>query len=120
MTDAEILAIASKFTRPEVTEEQCFYDDGSASREVHTMVYWTFCTEELLAFAQEVRAYESEDDQWPMCYWDGDDKPGSVRFDKRTERHKHPLYRHHQRPSGLDQLLKLIRFLEQQIAEKNQ
>lgn len=31
-----------------------------------------------------------------------------------------PLYRHPPRPTGLDQLLEQIRFLEQQIAEKNQ
>lgn len=119
MTDAEIIAIAGKFAKPQNRDEQCFYDDGSPSREIHVMTYWKFCTEELLAFAQEIRTFESEDDPWPMCYWDGDDKPGSVRFDKRTERHRHPLYRHFHRPTGLDQLLERIRFLEQQIAERN-
>ena len=32
------------------------------------------------------------EEPYPMCFWDGDDKPGSVRFDKQTEQHKHPLY----------------------------
>lgn len=120
MNDEEILAIAEKYGTSQTRHRPTYHlHNGEPTGETYPQTDWDFGQEDLLAFAQEVRAYESEDDPWPMCYWDGDDKPGSIRFDKRTERHRHPLYRHFQRPTGLDQLLERIRFLEQQIAERN-
>lgn len=52
--EADILDTARKYTQPVSAEEQCFYADGTPSREMHVIEKWTFCTEELVAFAREL------------------------------------------------------------------
>lgn len=80
----------------------------------------------------EISARLAEPEEEPYLYlWEGETidthkkirimldeprfPPGVV-----SEKPIFPLYRHPPKPTGLDQLLERIRFLEQQIAEKNQ
>lgn len=70
------------------------------------------------------RLAESEDE--PFCYVAlGTDRDDHLYWDRQQAMDDgyafvEPLYRRPPRQTGLDQLLERIRFLEQQIAEKNQ
>ena len=92
-------------------------------RTVETRDYW-----DLMG---EIRARLAQPEEEPYLYlWEGETidahkkiriildeprfPPGVV-----SEKPIFPLYRHPTKPTGLDQLLERIRFLEQQILEKN-
>ena len=82
------------------------------------------------ALIEEIRARLSEPENEPYLYlWEGEtiDTHRKIRIILDEPRFPPgvvsdipiiPLYRHPPRPTGLDQLLERIRFLEQQIAER--
>ena len=57
MTDEEILAIAEKYGTPTTRHKPTYHlHDGSPTGETYPQTDWDFGQEDLLAFAQEVRA----------------------------------------------------------------